>query len=109
MSAFEISGPQYRPQSVKVEQRDGQWCVVDASMRLPNGDVFIHVTPHVSYGRAEHAARTRRATIKGALTRRANKRHAARTAACEAAGVTWSWLRADMTAAEADAWLGLDS
>jgi hypothetical protein len=98
----EIHGSHYHPRSVTVEFRDGRWCVVDRSYGCD------HVVPYASHPDAERVAKVRRATIKGALTRRANKRQRSRVEACATAGVTWSWLRETMTVAEADAWLGLD-
>jgi len=108
-----IHGPQYDPRSVTVEFRDGRWCVVDRSY-AGNEYVSRSTTRHA----AEAAAKVRRATIKAALTRRANKARAAASAldvrraeACAEAGVTWQWLTTgeyNLSPAEADAWLGLD-
>ena len=110
----DIHGPQYHPRSVTVEMRDGAWCVVDRSYGCE------YVSRSTTLQAAEHAAKVRRATIKGALTRRANKAQreriaerrvlaAKRQAALDEAGVTWEWLREDLTEAEADAWLGIDA
>lgn len=101
-ASSEIHGPQYHPRSVTVEYRDGVYVVIDRSYAG-----FESVTPYRSSTEARRAAKVRQATIKGALTRRANKRARERSAACLAAGVSWDWLRATMTSAEADAWLGL--
>ena len=103
MTTSEIHGPQYKPSSVTVEHRNGYWCVIDGS--YAEREI---VTKYQSFHAARDAAKVRRATIKGALTRRRNKHIARRAAALEEAGVTWSWLTKDMTPAEADAWLGLD-
>jgi len=115
----DIHGPQYHPRSVTVERRDGVWCIVDRS--YAGAEHVGRSTGSTERDRlqCEAVAKVRRATIKGALTRRANKARRARedaataldvrrAAACKEAGVTWSWLTEDLTPAEADAWLGLD-
>ena len=112
-----IHGPQYHPRSVTVECRDGVWCMVDASYAGAE-----HVCPigptELDRARAHTLVRGRQATIRGALTRRRNKAKRAavnaraahiarRQDALVEAGVTWEWLREEMTEPEADAWLGI--
>lgn len=105
-----IRGPQYVPSSVTVELRDGKWCLVDRSYADAE-HVYVYGTGETARTRAHTGAHRRRSVIKAALTRRRNKRSAARTVACKEAGVTWAWLTTgehNLSPAEADAWLGLD-
>lgn len=98
---YDIHSADYRPGNVSLAHLEGG----KFEVRDWNGSVLYSGS---SIADARQRLTVRRGVIKAALTRRANKRNAARVEACNKAGVTWAWLTEDMSAAEADAWLGLD-
>ena len=96
--------PHYHPRSVVLSMDQmGNHIVTDRSY---GNDHAVNYGPDKAA--AQRMVSGRQATIKGALTRRQNKREVLRNAEADKAGVTRSWLREELTAHEADAWLGLD-
>lgn len=105
MSNTEYPALPYLPSSVRVvHEADGFWYVIN------DDGSYYRAAP--TQGAAERIANVRRGVIQAAITRRANKaaarRQEARRSACEDNGVTWNFLREELSVAEADAWLGLD-
>lgn len=95
---------EYHPRSVVLNSDQmGQHIVTDSSYG-PEHEVYKGPDAQ----RAKEAQTSRQSVIKGALTRRQNKRNVLRQEETDKAGVTKSWLREKLSQHEADAWLGLD-